>query len=90
MRFGLRNQPLKLKNDRRFVGELLLYGYLGKSWSRATHFRRQSKAIQPVMLDLHHFFRLHHVLPYVPACGRPSKLGNFLPECLICRYSELY
>lgn len=29
MRFGLRNQPLKLKIDRRFVGELLLYGYLG-------------------------------------------------------------
>lgn len=87
MRFGLRNQPLKLK----MTAGAFVVRLSRKSWSRATHFRQQ---------ELKRSCRLCWIYIISSVTSRSSlrscmwaptsKLGNFLPECLICRYSELY
>ena len=81
MRFGLRNQPLKLKMTAvllvsfccTVISEILVSRYALPA--------ARIKAIQPVMLDLHHFFG--YILPYVPACGRPRQSSEtFYPNAL--------
>ena len=83
MRFGLRNQPLKLKMTAVLLVSICCTVISEILVSRYALPAARIKAIQPVMLDLHHFLRSCMWAP-------TSKLGNFLPECLICRYSELY
>ena len=56
MRFGLRNQPLKLKMTALLLVSFCCTVISGILISRYAFPAARIKAIQPVILDLHHFF----------------------------------
>ena len=88
MRFGLRNQPLKLKMTTLLLVSFCCTVISGILISRYAFPAARIKAIQPVILDLHHFFG--YTTFFLTFLHVGAHLGNFLPECLIYRYSELY
>ena len=80
MRFGLRNQPLKLK-----MTAVLLVSFCCTVISEILVSRYALPAAIYIISSVTSRSSLRSCM-WAPT----SKLGNFLPECLICRYSELY
>ena len=90
MRFGLRNQPLKLKMTADLlvsfcctvISEILVSRYA----LPAARIKAISRLCWIYIISSVTSRSSLRSCMWAPT----SKLGNFLPECLICRYSELY